>query len=58
MADRTAAAFVRGWPHAMTVAMLRTTATHSRFCATTTATTSGDEATTSSGARWTSYSNG
>ena len=39
-------------------AVLWTTATHSRFCAATTATTSGDEATTSSGARWTSYSHG
>ena len=43
---------------AMPVAMLRTTATHSRFGATTTTTTSGDEATTSNGARWTSYSHG
>ena len=36
----------------------RPLATHSRFVAATTATTSGGEATTSSGARWTSYSNG
>ena len=47
----------RGWPHAMSGALLWTTATHSRFCAATTATTSGGEATTSSGARSTSYSN-
>ena len=50
---------IRTWvASAMSDAVLWTTATHSRFCATTTATTSGDEATTSSGARWTSYSNG
>ena len=39
-------------------ALLQTTAIHSRFYAATTATASGDEATTSSGARWTSYSHG
>ena len=43
---------------AMSDAVLWTTATHSRFVAATTATTSGGEATTSSGARSTSYSNG